>query len=185
MNRKEQETVKEILRGNSSKFAGIVDSYQQMVYTVALGFLQNKEDARDVTQEVFITVFTKLGKFRGESLLSTWIYRITINKCLEFVRKHRKSHNRELVSDLYLEEIKGEGREEVLKNLMSRENLQLFADALNSIPARQKTAFILSRYRDMSQKEVAEVMRIGEKAVESLLQRAKKGITRYLDKKRD
>ena len=66
------------------------DANKTMVYNLALSFLQNTEDAEDITQEVFIEVYNSFYKFKGNSTISTWIYRITVNKALDFIRKKKR-----------------------------------------------------------------------------------------------
>lgn len=182
MDKKEREIVDEILSGRKVDFEFIVDKYQQMVFTVALGFLQNIEDAQDVTQEVFIAVYLGLRKFRGDCLLSTWIYQIAVNKSLEFLRKNKKERKKTSLGEDERTVKMSYDKDETFKSLVTKETLDLFSKALENIPVKQRTAFILSKYKDLSQKEIAMVMKIGEKAVESLLQRAKKSLKKHLSK---
>ena len=65
----------------------LIDNFQNKVYSTCISFVPNREDAEDIAQEVFLEVFNSIHKFKGDSKLSTWIYKITTNKCLEFIRK--------------------------------------------------------------------------------------------------
>ena len=69
------------------EFRELVIEHQDQVFNTCLGFMKNSDEAKDMAQEVFIHVYQNIKKFKGESLLSTWIYRITVNKCLEEIRK--------------------------------------------------------------------------------------------------
>jgi len=82
-----KEFIKKLQEGRRDAFGELLDQYQQMVFSTAMSFVPNKQDAEDVSQDVFITVFKSIQKFKGNSKLSTWIYRITVNKSLEFIRK--------------------------------------------------------------------------------------------------
>ena len=81
------------MKNDSNDFKSIYNQYSTLVYSVALNYLQNIEDAEEITQDVFIQLHQSLGKFNEKSSLKTWIYRITINKCLDFI-KHKNSKKR-------------------------------------------------------------------------------------------
>lgn len=87
INLEEQGFIKQLINGNQTAFSQLLDDYQQKVFSTCISFIPNKEDAEDVAQEVFLTVFKSIKKFKGDSKLSIWIYRIATNKCLEFIRK--------------------------------------------------------------------------------------------------
>ena len=78
----------EALKSKSEQaYSKLLDDYQQKVYATCISFVPNTEDAEDIAQEVFVEVFNSIHKFKGQSKLSTWIYKVTTNKCLEFIRK--------------------------------------------------------------------------------------------------
>ena len=83
----DSEVIKLILQGDKEKFRILVEKYQQMVFRTCMGFLHNKDDADDLTQDVFIQVYQSLPRFKGESAFSTWIYRIAVNASLNKIRK--------------------------------------------------------------------------------------------------
>ena len=76
--------------GSPEAFALLVDQYSDKIYRLVFGIVQRQEEAEDITQEVFTTVFTSVDRFKGESLISTWMYRIAVNKCQEFLRKQSR-----------------------------------------------------------------------------------------------
>jgi RNA polymerase sigma-70 factor (ECF subfamily) len=82
-----QEEINALKEGCQLAFNQLIDTFSSNVYNLSFNLLQNQEDAEDVTQEVFTTVFTSIQQFKGDSKLSTWIYRITVNKCKEHFRK--------------------------------------------------------------------------------------------------
>jgi len=151
-----------------------------------MGFVHNKDDADDLTQEIFIQVYQSLQGFKGEAAFSTWIYRIAVNASLNKVRK--KSGNQLLY---HLDALFGTPREKenslpVSNNenpeslLIKQENEKWVQNALDSLPENQRTAIILSKYDDLSQKEIAEIMKTTEGAVEALIQRAKTNLRKKL-----
>ena len=79
--------VERLKKGNESAFGELIDEFQQKVFHTCISFVPNKEDAEDVVQEVFLEVYKSIHKFKGNSKLSTWVYKICTNKCLEFIRK--------------------------------------------------------------------------------------------------
>ena len=83
----QEEFIENLRSGNQAAFSLLIDDYQQKVFHTCISFVPNKEDAEDIAQEVFVEVFKSIKKFKAKSKLSTWIYRIATNKCLEFIRK--------------------------------------------------------------------------------------------------
>ena len=82
----DRDLVQEVLSGKNSAFRALVEEYQDRVFNACLNVLRDREDAEDVAQEVFIEVFNSLRSFRGDSKLSTWIYRIAVSKSLDLLR---------------------------------------------------------------------------------------------------
>lgn len=168
------------------KFKPIYDQYSVMVYNVALHYLQNVEDAEEITQDVFVSVYQNLDKFNSNSSLKTWVYRITINKCLDFI-KYKKSAKRFFVFGKKTE------NEYEIQNistfehpgiaLENKENAQLLFETINQLTENQKTAFILSKLDGLSNPEIAEIMNISISSVESLIFRAKTTLKEKLSNK--
>jgi RNA polymerase sigma-70 factor (ECF subfamily) len=156
----------------------IYELHKDTVYNLALHYVQNIEDAQEVTQDVFVSVHQSLNTFRETSELSTWIYRITINKCLDFIKaKQRKKRFAKLTSLFF-----DEGPEPKYHppehnhpgvQMEDKEALHNLFKLINVLPDNQKTALILHKIEQKSQAEVAAIMDISAKAVESLVQRAK------------
>ena len=141
--------------------------------------------AEDIAQEVFITVYKSILSFNEKSAISTWIYRITVNKCLDHIRSQKRQKRQGFLSQLFNKDT-GEPIIEkpdfihpgiVAEN---REKAQYLFKAIKALPENQKTVFILTHIEDLPQKEVAEIMEISLKAVESLLQRAKTNLRKLL-----
>lgn len=162
---------------SEEQFKTLMEKYQSQVFRIAMGFVHSKEDADDLTQEVFIKVYRSLSNFKGQSEFSTWLYRITVNMCINYINRNRK--NRLLQS---LDEIFNMASSEKtpLQQLEETErNLQI-KKAIDSLPEKQRTAFILSKYRELPQKTIASIMNTTEGAVEQLLKRAKNNLQKKL-----
>jgi RNA polymerase sigma-70 factor (ECF subfamily) len=159
-----------------------------MVYNLILSFLQNTEDAEDVTQEVFIEVFRSLNKFKGNSTISTWIYRISVNKSLDFLRKKNRKKRFAFINILFTNEDKNQEIIQVANFehpgvlLEQKENARILFKLINELKENQKTAFILFHIEELSQKEIAEIMGISSKAVELLIRRAKLKLKEKIEK---
>ena len=160
-----------------------------MVYNLALQYVQNTEDAEEITQDVFISVFKKMGRFKAKATLKTWIYRIAINKSLDFI-KAQKSAKRSFFFNS--NKIDDENNNIQLPSfdhpgviLENKEAIKRLFKAINQLSDKQKTALILLKIEDKSQKETAEIMKLSEKAIESLFQRAKKKLGEILKKSKD
>ena len=83
--------IEQLKNGEESAFRTIVEKWQDMVYNTALGIVQNAEDAEDIAQEAFVQVYQSIHTFKGESKLSTWLYRITIAKALDHERRKKRT----------------------------------------------------------------------------------------------
>jgi RNA polymerase sigma-70 factor, ECF subfamily len=157
-----------------------------MVYNLALNYVQNTEDAEDITQDVFVTVYQSLSSFQGTSSMSTWIYRITINKSLDFLKARQRKKRFAFFSSLFYSN-SGELKHNPLEHnhpgvlLEDKEAIDLLFKMINELPDTQKTALILHKIEQKLQVEVAEIMNISPKAVESLIQRAKISLTKKIN----
>lgn len=175
-NIKVQELIKNIAKGDKKAFYDLYLLYKNKVYNTALGYLQNIEEAEELTQDVFITIFNKADTFKGKSQLSTWIYRITVNKAINQIdrRKRRPQLDKE-IKDYHKVDFQHPGV--VLEN---KENAKYLFAVIDTLAETQKTAFILSYVEGLPQQEVADIMEKSLKSVESLLQRAKTNLKKKL-----
>jgi RNA polymerase sigma-70 factor (ECF subfamily) len=176
--------IKEILQGDKDKFRLLIEKYQEMVFRTVMGFVHNKEDADDLTQEIFIQVYQSLERFKGNSAFSTWLYRIAINASLNKIRRsplkiifQRFDATPDEKKNQGPAKDSGEDPEDIL---IRQEQAEWVKRALDTLPENQRTAIVLSKYDDLPQKEIAQIMNISEGAVESLLQRAKNNLRKKL-----
>ncbi len=161
-------------------FESVYLAHSSLVYNVALQYVQNKEDAEEITQDVFIKVHDKHKDFKGDSALKTWIYRITINTSLDYIKaknrkkraafKNRDDHALEFITDFNHPGVALENKEAMAK---------LFA-AIEQLPENQRTTLILLKVEDLSQKEVAKILDKSPKAIESIFTRAKANLKKII-----
>lgn len=167
-------------------YSQLLDNYQDLVYGTCLSFVPNREDAEDIAQEVFVEVFRSVHSFKGNSKLSTWIYKISVSKCLQFIRK--KNAKKRFV---FLESLSG--RETPIDRtwfytnfdhpgvlLENKETSETLFKAVDKLPDDQRTAFTLVKIDGLSYQETSEIMKKSVSSIESLLFRARKNLKKYL-----
>lgn len=179
------EFIKQIKAGNEQAFKQLVEVYKDMVINTCYGFLQNREDAEDVAQEVFIKVYRSVASFREESRLSTWLYRVAVNESLNLRKKRKRKKwlrsfqsfsNDSSDTEEWIDE-KGPDPHEALEQ---KERARILHKAIEKLSENQRIAFTLNKYENLSYKDIAEVMGTTVSAVESLLDRAKKNLRKKL-----
>lgn len=175
----------EIKNGNMQAFQTLVEQHQDLVVNTCYGFLRNRDDADDLAQEVFVEVYRALQTFREEAKLSTWLYRIAVNKCLNQIKKKKRrrwirSLQTAFGGEEEAEEIADESMMNPLADLEQQERAKILQQAIAALAENQRIAFTLSKFDDLSYQEIAEVMGTTVSAVESLLNRAKKNLQKKL-----
>lgn len=179
--------LKKTAGGDEQSMAALYAAFSARVYNTALGYLQNAADAEEVTQDVFLKIFRSADRFEGKSTVSTWVYRITINHSLDRVAYRNRQKRFGKIVRLF----GGETNEAPMDLphfdhpgvvLEQKENARILFSAVESLPVQQKTAFMLSYLENLPRQEVADIMQLSLKAVESLLQRAKVNLRDRLDK---
>lgn len=155
-----------------------------MVFNLALQYVQNKEDAEEITQDVFLKVYDSLDQFRGEAQLKTWIYRITINHSLDKLKSRNASKRKFWIPGFAADPEEHAHRLTHFNHpgigVESKEAIRLVFEAINQLPDNQKTALILLKIENLTQKETAGIMNMHEKALESLFYRAKTNLLKRL-----
>lgn len=177
----EEQLTEKILSGDKEAFRLLMEKYQQQVFRVAIGFVHSRQDAEDITQEVFIRVYRSLSSFKEKSLFSTWLYRITLNTSINYLNKNKRRNlltnaGNSLMSLLN----KSNEEKDAHQQLEAIEVKKSIQKAIDGLPEKQRKAFILSKYEELSQREVAEIMQTSEGAVEQLLVRANKSLQKKL-----
>jgi len=182
----EENFIGRLKESDPNAYQELVSQFSDRVYNTALSFLQHQEDAEDITQEVFTEVFQSIHRFREQSKLSTWIYRITVTKSLELLRSRRREKRSGIIISLFEKEhqINVSGDEPFYHPGVSLENKEMASvlfNAIQKLPSRQRTAFTLHKLENLSYAELAEIMGVSISSVESLLFRAKKKLRELLE----
>ena len=183
----ETEFIKQLINKSQLAYSTLLDDFQQKVFATCISFVPNTEDAEDIAQEVFVEVFNSIHKFKGDSKLSTWIYRITTNKCLEFIRKKNTKKRFAFLQSItgnaipmdktaYFTEMNHPGV--VLENKETSETLFY---AINQLPEAQRVVFTLHKIDGKSYKEISEITNKSLSSIESLMFRSKKSLQKLLE----
>jgi RNA polymerase sigma-70 factor (ECF subfamily) len=174
---KDEEIVVHILKGNTRLFSELVDRYQTKVYSTAYYYTHNQEDARDMAQEIFIKVYDNLSSFKHGSAFSTWLYRIAVNRCIDWTRKKKLQTIGALLNDEGdetdpLEKISDSGGSP--EDIFLRQELAgQVQDVVGSLPEIYSTVLILYYFEDFSPQEIADIINVPRKTVETRLYRGK------------
>ncbi|HUH34633.1 MAG TPA: RNA polymerase sigma factor [Moheibacter sp.] len=166
------ELIHEITKTNNTHLFGILyDRYAAIVYNKCLGFIGSKEEAQDVTHDIFVKLFVKLKSFKGEAKFSTWLYSFTYNHCVNYLQREiRGSKNTFSVEEEKIEEKLTEEIDDARIFEMKAENLN---QALKEISPNERAILLMKYQDDLSIKEIAQLNELGESAVKMRLNRAK------------
>lgn len=175
----DEELVYKIVETNNTHlFAVLYDRFSNVVYNKCYGFAKSREEAEDLTHDVFIQLFIKLRTFKGRSKFSTWLYSFTYNFCVNYVQRnsHKKKEKVTVVSDV-IKEDENEVDEIDDATLFELKSDKL-AKAMELIDPNEKVILLMKYQDDMSIKELSQLLEIGESAVKMRLKRAKEKIVK-------
>ncbi|QIP12370.1 RNA polymerase sigma factor [Spirosoma aureum] len=177
--------IEPIRQGSESAFRQLYEATKSRVFNTALSYVHTREDAEEITQDVFVEVFQAIGAFKGDATITTWLYRITVNKSLDFLKQKKRQKRFAFFTSLF-----DRSTGEVLHHptdffhpgiaLENQENAAKLFKTIDKLPDKQKTAYILTRIEGLSNTEAASVMAVSVGAVESLLQRATENLKKHL-----
>ena len=170
--------------GDVDAFETLVLKYEKNIYNIALRMMPSAEDAKDVSQNVLIKIYNNLSNFKGDSLFSTWIYRITVNTCIDEIRKYKRK-NEVSIDD----EDKGVGRNiqdpalSPEQNIIASEGLNAILEAVKELPEEYSTVITLRDIQGFAYSEIAEITDCSLGTVKSRISRARGKLKELLLKK--
>ena len=181
----DQELIDGIRKQDRTAIRHLVSHYQKRVIKTASYFLGNLEDAEDLSQEIFLEIMNSIGKYRNESAFSTWVYRITVNRALNKVKKNKREAMVARIGSFFHTQGQGTaGISEIPASqrspLEDEERRRLLYLAIDRLPENQRVAFVLHKFEEHSYKEIAAVMTLSLSSVESLIHRAKLNLQKSL-----
>lgn len=178
---KAQELIARFKRGEEKAFNELVNLYKKRIFHLVLRMVRNREDAMDLTQEVFVKVYHSLRDFRGESSFSTWLHRIAVNLCLNFTQRDKF---RSFISlpDLTQPAISSYSP---LKDFEKKELDKAIDQTVLSLPKMQRTVFVLRYYQELAYLEIARVLGKSEGTVKAnyfqAVSKLKKALSHFVE----
>jgi RNA polymerase sigma-70 factor (ECF subfamily) len=171
-----------VAQGNAQAFNSLYERFRQKVFSTAYHYLQDQADAEELVQDVFVELYHSASRYNFKASVSTWIYRITTNKCIDKLR-YRKAKKRIAFISHFFQPGKHQLAEQAEQAFHPPdEEIQQLYRFIDRLPEQQKTALILTQIQQLSIKETAEIMKSSPKAVESLTQRAKTNLRKFFKK---
>jgi RNA polymerase sigma-70 factor (ECF subfamily) len=156
----DEELVARSRGGDLDSFNQLVLRWERPIYALAYRVIGREEDARDVAQETFLRAFRALGGFKGQAKFSSWLYRITLNLCRDWIRRERRSNVAPIPEGVDIVELAGEATPtESIEELVARKQLgEAVAKAMALLPEEQRTAIILKEYHGLTFQEIADLL---------------------------
>lgn len=164
--------INQTLSGNVNAFAILVERYKNMVYTLSIKIVKNKEEAEEISQDAFVKAFKNLKNFKGDSKFSTWVYKIAYYASLDSIKRNKRFSNTENIDDLKLRnlsDIKG-----ALEELQENDRKKVISDALLKLNEDERTILTLFYFEELSIKEIVEVVNLSEDNIKVKLYRSRK-----------
>jgi len=183
----EKEIIQRVIGGDKNAFEGLVLENQKNVYNLALKMTRNEDDALDISQEAFVKAYKQLRNFRGDSRFSVWMYRLTYNLCIDFLRKKPKADVISLdyenesgeVTPLEIPDLRNLPEDSAVRNEM-RENI---AESIKELPLKHREMIVMREITGMSYEEIATTLGMNVGTVKSRLARARLKLIEILKEK--
>ena len=177
----DQHYINLVIKGDTNAFATLVGRYKDMVFTLSLKMLQNREEAEEAAQDTFIKIYRSLGRFKGESKFSTWIYQVTYNNCLDRLRKQKRSRTFVALDEFAEYEVRS--LMDALDTIEEAERKQMIKNCLNLLAPEENFLLTLYYFNEASIKEISVIMNINVNNVKIKLFRTRKKLAAILKTK--
>lgn len=174
----DQYYITQLLNGDTKAMTVLVDRYKDLIYTLALRMLKNREEAEEVSQDTFIKMYKSLSKFKGDSKFSTWLYKVAYNNCLDRIKKNKKQWNDVAIDEFTEHQIKT--LDNALDTLVEEERQQTIQSCLHLLPSDESFLLTLYYYEDLSLEDISKIVGITANNVKVKLFRSRKKLTTIL-----
>ncbi|WP_299668006.1 RNA polymerase sigma factor [uncultured Polaribacter sp.] len=181
MANKDQLIIDKVLQGNSNAFAELVNTYKDLVFSLAIKMTKNKEVAEEVSQDTFIKAYKNLANFKGDSKFSTWLYKITYHNCLDEFKKNERKYKTATIDEDFSLNLKSS--DDVLKTIEKEDRAKMMKICLEELPKEEKTILWLFYFKELSLKEIQTITNFSEANIKVKLHRARKRLLGIVEKR--
>jgi RNA polymerase sigma-70 factor (ECF subfamily) len=180
----DEELVTRAQGGDVDSFNQLILRWERPIYALAYRVIGREEDARDVSQEAFLRAFRALPAFKGQAKFSSWLYRIALNLCRDWIRKQRRAPVQQIPEGVDpVEMASQDGPAESIEELVARKELsEVVSEAMARLPEEQRTAIILKEYHGMTFQEIADLQGCPLSTVKTRLYQGLTVLRRHLEK---
>lgn len=175
--------INEILSGNANAYSILVERYKDLVYTLAIRMMKNKEEAEEVAQDTFIKVYKSLHRYKGESKFSTWIYKIAYNTSLDRIKKNKRTQQTVTIDEFTAHQVKT--IDNALDQLETEERNATIKHCIESLPSEDSFLLTLFYFDELSLEEIAKVVKLKPNNVKVKLFRSRKKLASILKQRLD
>jgi len=172
MTNQDQLIIQKVLQGNTNAFAELVNTYKNLVFTVALKMVKNREEAEEVAQDTFIKAFKNLGTFKGDSKFSTWLYKIAYHNCLDRFKLLQKQYNTDSIENMVSFNVAS--TDNILKSIERKDRAEAMKICLEELPEEERTVLWFFYYKELSLKEIVDITQYSEANIKVKLHRGRK-----------
>ncbi|QXP74597.1 sigma-70 family RNA polymerase sigma factor [Tenacibaculum sp. AHE15PA] len=177
----DQTYIDKVLKGDANAFSTLVERYKNMVFTLALKMVKNREEAEEISQDTFIKAYKNLNKFKGDSKFSTWLYKIGYRTSLDNLKKNKGKYNIDTIDEITINKIKS--TEGILESIERKERAEVINICMLSLPEDERAILWMFYFDELSLKEIIEVTDFSEANVKVKLHRARKSLLNIVEKK--
>lgn len=180
----DEELVARSMDGDADSFNQLIKRWERPIYALAYRTLGREDDARDVCQETFLRAYRAINGFRGQAKFSSWLYRIALNLCRDWMRRQRRTPTVQAPEDVDIADLAAEqGPSESIETLVGRRQLgRAVAAAMATLPEEQRTAIVLKEYHGLTFQEIAEMQGVPLSTVKTRLYQGLSVVRRQLEK---
>jgi len=183
MTTNDQVYINKILDGDANAFAVLVDRYKDLVYTLAMRMVKNKEEAEEVSQDTFIKAYKSLNRFKGDSKFSTWIYRVAYNTCLDRLKKNKRQQQTVTIDEYTEHQVKT--IDNALDRIETQEKQQAIKDCLELLPSEDSFLLTLYYFEELSLDEISKIVGLKPNNVKVKIFRSRKKLATILKERLD
>lgn len=170
--------INKILNGDTNAFTVLVDRYKDLVFTLALRMVKNREEAEEVSQDTFIKVYKSLNRFKGDSKFSTWIYRVAYNTCLDRLKKNKRQQYTVAIDEYTEHQVKT--LDNALDKIEEQEKQQAINSCLEMLPSEDSFILTLYYFEELSLDEISKITDLNPNNVKVKLFRSRKKLATIL-----